>query len=271
MPQASREPFPQGPAGMLLPPDWVRLVKEYHARTGHWGIRRTLNLLWQRNWWADIRKDVVAVVTQCETCQRVKTHYAREEAKLSPLEIKSFMYRWSLDLARLTVKTTKAGNNRVLIMIEHYSRFAICVPIPNKEAATVANAFRQHVLAVFGAPAECLVDGGTEFEGEFEDLCKQCMIDRRVTSPDSPEGNGLTERVVKTIKFCFKKMALEKGLDWEWDELLWSLSLGYNAARQQSTQVSPFNLLFAQEAVVPPDMKGAPPIDFDSDILDDIQ
>ncbi|KAK3279494.1 hypothetical protein CYMTET_12630 [Cymbomonas tetramitiformis] len=101
------------------------------------------------------------------------------------------------------------------------------------------------------------------------DRLQLCMIDRRVTSPKSPEGNGLTERVVKTIKFCFKKMALEKGLDWEWDELLWSLSLGYNAARQQSTKVSPFNLLFAQKAVVPPDLKGMPAMDFEKDILDD--
>eukprot|EP00854_Cymbomonas_tetramitiformis_P001563 gene1563-biopygen1433 len=91
------------------------------------------------------------------------------------------------------------------------------------EAAAIVSAFRNHVLSVFGAPAECLVDEGTEFEGAIADLCRQCLIDRRVTSPDSPEGNGLTERVVKTIKFCFKKMTLDKGLDYEWDELLWSL------------------------------------------------
>eukprot|EP00854_Cymbomonas_tetramitiformis_P002933 gene2933-biopygen2877 len=121
-------------------------------------------------------------------------------------------------------------------MTEHYTRFIVCVPIPNKEAATIANAFHNHVVSVFGAPAESLVDGGTEFEGAFADLCRQCLIDRRVTSPDSAEGNGLTERVVRTIKFCFKKMALDKGLDYEWDELLWSLVLSYNAAKKQSTE-----------------------------------
>ncbi|KAK3242504.1 hypothetical protein CYMTET_47813 [Cymbomonas tetramitiformis] len=130
------------------------------------------------------------------------------------------MYRWSLDLAWPSRRQTKAGNNRVLIMTEHYTRFIVCVPIPDKEARTIAAAFRSHVLAVFGAPAECLVDGGKEFEGEFKQLCRDCLIDRRVTSPDSPEGNGLTERVVRTMKFCFKKIALEKGLDYEWDEQL---------------------------------------------------
>eukprot|EP00854_Cymbomonas_tetramitiformis_P034165 gene34165-biopygen17657 len=177
------------------PSDRLELVRYYHGRTGHWGIRRTLNLLWQRHYWVGLKQDVKAVVTQCETCQRVKTHYAREEAMLTPLEIKFFMYRWSLDLAWPTKRVTKAGNQRVLkIMAEHYTRFIVCVPIPNKEASTIAGAFRNHVMSVFGAPAECLVDGGTEFEGDFADLCRQCLIDRRVTSPDSPEGNGLTER-----------------------------------------------------------------------------
>ncbi|KAK3253434.1 Methyl-CpG-binding domain-containing protein 9 [Cymbomonas tetramitiformis] len=245
------------------PADRLELVRTYHDRTGHWGIRRTLNLLWQRNWWVNMKKDVVAVVTQCKTCSRVKTHYAREAAVLTPLEIKSFMYRWSLDLARPTRDPTKSGNTRVLIMTEHYTRFIICVPIPNKEAVTIANAFRNHVLSVFGAPAECLVDGGTEFEGEFKELCRACLIDRRVTSPNSPEGNGLTERVVRTIKYCLKKIALDQGLDVAWDKLLWSLVLSYNAAVQESLKVAPFTLLFAQEATVPPALKSRPPLDFD--------
>ncbi|KAK3256432.1 hypothetical protein CYMTET_34433 [Cymbomonas tetramitiformis] len=80
----------------------------------------------------------------------------------------------------------------------------------SQEASTIASAFRNHVLPVFGAPAECFVDG---------------------------------ERVVRTSKLCFKKMALDKGIDHEWDELLWSLVLSYNAAKQQSTGVAPFTLL----------------------------
>eukprot|EP00854_Cymbomonas_tetramitiformis_P034622 gene34622-biopygen34566 len=100
------------------------------------------------------------------------------------------MYRWSLDLAWPSKRVTRSGNSRVLIMTEHYTMFIVCMPIPDKEASTIAAAFRNYVLAVFGAPAEYLVDG---------------------------------ERVVRTIKFCFKKFALEKGLDYEWDELLWSL------------------------------------------------
>eukprot|EP00854_Cymbomonas_tetramitiformis_P034696 gene34696-biopygen35680 len=135
-----------------LPEDEVRRVRRRAAR---------------HRW--DEATDEIYMITlsgkECETCQRVKTHhYAREEACLSPLEIASFMYRWSLDLAWPSRRVTRSDNSRVLIMTEHYTRFIVCVPIPNKEASTIAAAFRSHVLAVFGAPAECLVDGGKEFE-----------------------------------------------------------------------------------------------------------
>ncbi|KAK3234995.1 hypothetical protein CYMTET_54778 [Cymbomonas tetramitiformis] len=149
-------------------------------------------------------------------------------------------------------------------MTEHYTRSVIAVPLPDKGASTIAWAFRNHVLSVFGAPAECLVDGGGEFEGEFEELCESCLIDRRVTSPDSQEGNGLTERVIGTIKFCLKKCALVHGLDFDWDQFLWAIVLSYNAAKQQSTGVAPFTMLFAQEPTVPPDLKGRPALEFDA-------
>ncbi|KAK3283157.1 hypothetical protein CYMTET_9141 [Cymbomonas tetramitiformis] len=219
-----------------LPEDEVRRVKRRAARHRWDEATDEVYMITlsgkERHWWADLKKVVEeAVVTQCETCQRVQTHYAREEAALSPLEIVSFMYRWSLDLAWPSRRVTRSGNSRVLIMTEHYTRFIVCVPIPNKEASTIAAAFRSHT--------------------------------------HHAEGNGLTERVVRTIKFCFKKLALEKGLDYEWDEQLWPLVLSYNAARQESTGVAPSTLLFAQEAVVPPDLKRAPNLDFDLEVSDD--
>ncbi|KAK3236884.1 hypothetical protein CYMTET_53004 [Cymbomonas tetramitiformis] len=35
------------------PGDRLGLVREYHERAVHWGIRRTLNLLWQRHYWEE--------------------------------------------------------------------------------------------------------------------------------------------------------------------------------------------------------------------------
>eukprot|EP00854_Cymbomonas_tetramitiformis_P006002 gene6002-biopygen6033 len=154
-----------------------------------------------------------------------QSYYAKKEALLHPLDIKPFMYRWSLDVLK-PGKVAPSGHRRILVMTElHYTRFVIAVPLPDKEASTIAWAFRNHVLSVFGAPAECLVDGGGEFEGEFEKLCESCLIDRR---------------------------------------FLWAIILSYNAAKQQSTGVAPFTMLFAQEPTVPPELKGKHNLEFDT-------
>eukprot|EP00854_Cymbomonas_tetramitiformis_P034192 gene34192-biopygen19197 len=192
------------------PEDRLDLTREYRERTGHWGCKRTEHLLCQKHWWSGIWGDVLKVMQQCEICGRVKTDYAKEEALLYTLDIKSCMYKWSLDLMK-----------------------------PGKVTAAVAAGYWNHVMSVFGAPAQCLVDGGGEFEGGFEKLCESCRIDtfdRRVTSPDSPEvGQRLgAERVVCIIKFCLKKCALVHGLNFEWDQFLWAIVLNYNAAKQQS-------------------------------------
>eukprot|EP00854_Cymbomonas_tetramitiformis_P034076 gene34076-biopygen10408 len=150
---------------------------------------------------------------------------------LSPLEIKSFMYRRSLDLTWPTRRVTRPGNSRVLIMAEHYTRFIVCVPISNKEAGV------HH---------------------------RQCFS-------LSPEGNGLTERVAKTIikYYCFKKLAVDRGLVYDWDELLRSLVVSYNAAKHESaTGVAHFTLLFAQVATVPPELRDTPNLDFEEGDLD---
>ncbi|KAK3269538.1 hypothetical protein CYMTET_22024 [Cymbomonas tetramitiformis] len=87
----------------------------------------------------------------------------------------------------------------------------------------------------------------------------------------SPEGNGLTERVAKTIikYYCFKKLAVDRGLVYDWDELLRSLVVSYNAAKHESaTGVAHFTLLFAQVATVPPELRDTPNLDFEEGDLD---
>ncbi len=73
------------------------------------------------------------------------------------------------------------------------------------------------MLSHFGAPAKVLIDQGTEFQGEFQVLCDKALIDHRTTSRDHPEADGLTERVVQTVKRALRKYGLQKGHIGDWD------------------------------------------------------
>ncbi|GAQ91227.1 hypothetical protein KFL_007470065 [Klebsormidium nitens] len=82
----------------------------------------------------------------------------------------------------------------------------------------VAEAFLG-VLTRFGACAEVLTDNGKEFEGEFDQLCQQVLLDHRTTSRYHPKSNGLTERLVRTIKAGITKFGSEADRR-TWDEWL---------------------------------------------------
>jgi hypothetical protein len=83
-----------------------------------------------------------------------------------------------------------------MIMIEHFSKWVELVVLPNKSSHSTSQAFLQQVLSRFGACVECLIDQGSKFKGEFQDLLNHVFIDHRQTSRDHPQANGLVERMV---------------------------------------------------------------------------
>jgi hypothetical protein len=81
-------------------------------------------------------------------------------------------------------------------MIEHFSKWVELIALSNKSSHNTSHAFLQQVLSRFRDCAECLIDQGTEFRGELQDLLDHAFIDHCRTSRDHPQANGLVERMV---------------------------------------------------------------------------
>jgi hypothetical protein len=60
----------------IVPPPTHRLelIRATHERAGHFGIKRTTNLLMNSYWWDAMRKDVSKVLATCEVCSTVRSH-----------------------------------------------------------------------------------------------------------------------------------------------------------------------------------------------------
>ena len=158
-------------------------------------------------------------------------------------------YRWSVDLAG-PFPLSRQGNRYAMIMVEHFSKWIEVVTIPRKEARFTAEAFLHRVLTMFGAPAEVLTDQGTEFEGEFQALLEECLIDHRRTSRDHPQADGLAERCVQSVKLALRKYC--RGQDQAlWDVHMPWLTMGYRCSVQSSLGFSPYFLLFGRHPGLP--------------------
>jgi hypothetical protein len=232
------------------PSDRLGIIEKAHVLSGHFGIRRTMHLMLTNYWWQGIWKDVTEAVNNCKVCDRVKASFNAHHPELHSLPIEGLFYRWGVDLCG-PFPETKRGYKYVMIMVEHFSKTLVLEPLTGKEPRHTAYAFEHGVLGRFGACAELITDRGTEFAGEFQAMMASNFIDHRQTSPNHPQADGLAERCVQTVKRGLRRYCESVGVSDTWDDHLAYISMGYNCSKQMSTNVSPFQVLYAREPQFP--------------------
>ncbi len=190
------------------------------------------------------------VIARCEQCDRVRTSFCSRQFTLSPQPIQGMFYRWSCDLAGELPQISR-GNVCIMIMIEHFSKWVELVALLDKSSHSTSQAFLQQVLSRFGACAECLIDQGSEFRGEFQDLLDHALIDHWWTSRDHPQADGLAERMVQTCKKGLWKICLTRNKK-DWDLALPYIAMGYRMSKHAFlSHFSPYFLLFGRHPIPP--------------------
>ena len=73
--------------------------------------------------------------------------------------------------------------------------YTFCIPIPNKKAETVLEAYMDHVYCKYGGSLKILSDNGTEFKNKLmEEVSKELGVEYKVYSlPPPPTGQSQME------------------------------------------------------------------------------
>ena len=127
----------------------------------------------------------------------------------------------------MSLPRTRTGYVACLVAVDHFSKFAVAVPLKNKQSQTVVQALSQRVFQFLPAmPTYVLTDNGPEFTSElFSELMRKCDIGHRKTTPYTPTSNGAVERVNRTIQNLLKTIVAEGD---RWDEHLSRAVITYN-------------------------------------------
>lgn len=140
----------------------------------------------------------------------------------------------------------------MLVMMEYLSKWAITVALPSFDTDHVAQAILYEIVLKIGVPERLITDNGSNFVSDaMKNVCIRLGIKRSMTSVESPQTDGLVERLNRTLKTSLA-MAVDKEPQ-AWDEYLPFVTFAYNTAKQASTGFSPFQVMYGRTPVIPLD------------------
>ena len=189
----------EGNHRIILPTDLRLAVFNVAHQRLHLGIEKSTILVAQDYWWPTLKKDVEHWTRSCVECQAVKViRHNRPKIVFFPQQTERFQFVHIDTVGPMDV--TSENNKYVLTIKDRGTCFLVTVPIPNKRAETVRNAFIQHWCGYFGIPQVVISDNGGEVKNSLlEVACQQLGIDHRTTTPYSPQTNGFIERQHRVI------------------------------------------------------------------------
>uniref|UniRef100_A0A8C5QI39 Gypsy retrotransposon integrase-like protein 1 n=1 Tax=Leptobrachium leishanense TaxID=445787 RepID=A0A8C5QI39_9ANUR len=236
---------------LVLPKLYHQLVlKELHEDMGHLGVERTVNLIRERLFWPHMQRDAEHYINHQCTCLKDKRPNKPTRAPLNNIVTTYPFEMVSIDFLHLEACT--GGYEYILVVIDHFTRFAQAYATKNKSAKTVADKIFSDFVLKFGFPTRIHHDMGKEFENKlFLALGKHCHIQNSHTTPYHPEGNGQCERFNRTLLSMLRTLSPDTKKDWK--NSLAQVVHAYNCTKSEATGFSQFFLLFGRSTRLPID------------------
>ena len=133
-------------------------------------------------------------------------------------------------------------NKHVLCMTDAFSKIAVVVPIPDKEASTVAQMILNRWIYRLAPPAQIHSDGGKEFVNKLSaELFAILDIQHTNTTPAHPQCNAQVENFNPRMKAYLSPYLHDHTLDWE--KFLPAMEFAYNTSYQLTIGTTPFQLM----------------------------
>ena len=244
----------EGVLSFVIPVGQHHLVlNSVHHDAGHQGQQRTLALAQKRFWWPMMAEDCSAIVRGCPCCQAFKGEVPRAPLcpirAYAPLELVYLDYTSIESMMELN-KPPVVKN--VLVMMDHFMRYALAVVTKDQTAKTVMKVFYECFIAVFRAPTKLLSDRCANFTSALvEELCAAFSIQKCRTTAYHAQCNGQVEHFHQTLFCMIGKLAHDKKAQWE--QHLPELLQAYNSTPSVVTGYLLHYLMFGRHPHLPID------------------
>jgi hypothetical protein len=145
------------------------LLQEAHGGglMGHFGMKKTEDILADHFFWPKMRRDVERFVARCRTCQIAKLRL-NPHGLYVPLPVPNAPWEdISMDFV-LGLPRTKKGRDNVFVVVDRFSKMAHFIPCHKTNDAThVADLFFHEIVRLHGVPNTIVLDHDAKFLSHF--------------------------------------------------------------------------------------------------------
>jgi hypothetical protein len=147
-------------------------------------------------------------------------------------------------------KKTANGNQHVIVCIDYLTRWIEVKAVKDTGSDSAIVFLRNNVFLQHGSPRRIISDRGPAFSSlVFEAFMNEWRVRHIFASAEHPETNGLVEKVNGTLV-----ATLAAFVNFEhnnWDQGLQEAAFSINTAKQSTTQITPFELVYGRTVFLP--------------------
>jgi len=235
------------------------IIQHVHNHYGLYAAVTLYHALSARYFWKSLFRDVNNFCRTCETCQRTKINLSHRFAPLNPIPVPNAVgTRFALD-HKVLLRTTSAGSNAVLVVVECFSGFPHFICVPDMTAETTARALVKHVIPVWGIPLQFQMDKEPSFVAAlFKHIAALLGIRHVTTAARSSRSNGQAEACVKRLCEHLKYYARD---DLSIEEVIPMCEINVRSMPHSKLQLSTYEIVFGRpmRLEIPGDPPPAPP------------
>ena len=142
------------------------------------------------------------------------------------------------------------GHHYILVATDYFTKWVEAAPYKKISSVDVISFVKEHIVHRFGIPETITTDQGSVFTSdEFQAFADDMGIKLINSSPYYAQANGQAEAANKSVIKLIKRKINEHPRKWHTHlmDALWA----YRVSRHGSSQVSPYQLVYGHEVVLP--------------------
>ena len=134
------------------------------------------------------------------------------------------------------------GKQYMLVVQDYFTKWPLAIPLSDQRADTIVRILKDQVFTLMGPPQRLHSDQGKSFESHIlSELCRAFGVTKSHTTPYHPMGDGLVERMNRSILNLLRGLVEKEG---DWEEHLQLLLYVYRTTKHATTGLSPYEILF---------------------------